>query len=109
MFRGWKNVVEKLVKGPRDFQRGGGVGDGRQRKGTEGYRYLPQNALLLNTQQQSGARQDMYIVRKNPPKTPALSERKPKGAVASLVPLRLRRSESAFFRTIYNYVQSPGR
>ena len=32
--------------------------------------------LLLNTQQQSGARQDMYIVRKNPPKTPALSERK---------------------------------
>ena len=57
--------------------------------------------LLLNTQQQSGARQDMYIVRKNPPKTPALSERKPKGAVASLVPLRLRRSESAFFRTIY--------
>ena len=57
--------------------------------------------LLLNTQQQSGARQGMYIVRKNPPKTPALSERKPKGAVASLVPLRLRRSESAFFRTIY--------
>ena len=47
MFRGWKNVVEKLVKGPRDFQRGGGVGDGRQRKGTEGYGYLPQNALSL--------------------------------------------------------------
>ena len=56
MFRGWKNVVGKLAKGPRDFQRGGGVGDGRQRKGTEGYGYLPQN----------------------PPKTPALSERKPK-------------------------------
>ena len=47
MFRGWKNVVEKLVKGPRDFQRGGGVEDGRQRKGTEGYGYLPQNALSL--------------------------------------------------------------
>ena len=63
--------------------------------------------LLLNTQQQSGARQDMYIVRKNPPKTPALSERKPKGAVASLVPLRLRRSESAFFRSIYMPCRTP--
>ena len=32
MFRGWKNVVEKLVKGPRDFQRGGVLGtDGRER------------------------------------------------------------------------------